>query len=437
MRMLDLIEAKRDGREHAPEEVAALVDGFMSGRIPDYQVAAWLMAVVFRGLTLSETAGLTRAMRDSGRQLAWTGLPGPLVDKHSTGGVADSTTLLVVPVLAALGLYVPKLSGRALGHTGGTIDKLEAIPGLSTRMTLAAFERQVRGKGLAVMAQTEEIAPADGRLYALRDATATVSDVGLIAASILSKKLAAGAEALILDVKTGSGAFLPDPEAAERLARTMISIGKASGLKVAALVTDMSAPLGASIGNALEVAEAAAVLRGEGLPASARLRALSLELAARLHHLALPDIDLDTSRQRAAATLADGSAFERLLALVAAQGGDARALADPARLPRARLVQELPSPGDGFVARLDARDIGRAAVLLGAGRAHKEDAVDPAVGLVLLKAVGDAVGAGEPWAVIHASDEHRLSLARPLFERALTLSETPPPPRELVLRVLP
>ncbi len=431
--ILELIRRKRDGGELSRQEIETLVRGAATGEVPDYQLSAWLMAVFFRGMTPRETADLTMAMVDSGRRVDLSAIPGPKADKHSTGGVGDKTTLVLAPLVAAAGLPVAKLSGRGLGHTGGTLDKLEAIPGFRTALDLDAFAAQVARVGLAVAGQTPELVPADGRLYALRDVTATVESVPLIAASVMSKKIAGGADVIILDVKAGRGAFMKSTEDARNLALAMMAIGKALGRRVGAVVSGMDQPLGRAVGNALEVHEAIETLEGRG---PADLRELCLELGAWLLRLAGLAVDAAEARQRLARLLDGGAAREKLAGMVAAQGGDTAALDDPRRLPRAPVVRPLPAPFAGYVRAVDALAVGEAAVLLGAGRRVKGQAVDPAVGLVLAKKIGDPVATGEPLATIHARDEASAAEAARHLLAAYALGAAPVAPPPLIGEVL-
>jgi pyrimidine-nucleoside phosphorylase len=398
LRAYELIHAKRDGGVLAAEDVRALVDGYVSGAVPDYQMSAFCMAVFFRGMTAEETAALTEAMLRSGDVLDLSDLPGVKVDKHSTGGVGDKVSIALAPIAAACGLVVPMISGRGLGHTGGTLDKLEAIPGFQVRLPVERFREILARVGACLIGQTERLAPADRKLYALRDVTATVESIPLIAASILSKKLAEGIDALVLDVKVGKGAFMKTRADAEALADALCAIGRSFGKTVSALLTAMDEPLGRAVGNALEVKEALELLRGGG---PADLRACTEELAVEmlLSGRAAPDRAAALDRVRAA--VSSGRALEKLLAICDAQGGDPRALEDPSRLPAAPVRSEVRAPRAGWVQAIDAEEIGLAAMALGAGRARVEDAIDPAVGIVLEKKVGDAVASGEPLAVLH------------------------------------
>jgi pyrimidine-nucleoside phosphorylase len=383
-----VIGRKRDGFEHSPEEIRFLLEGYLAGSIPDYQVAAWLMAVVIRGMTRPETLALTQAMVASGDVLDLSGIPGFKVDKHSTGGVGDKVTLIAGPLAAACGVPVPKLSGRGLGHTGGTLDKLESVPGLRVELTADQFIAQVRDIGLAVASQSPRMVPADKALYALRDVTATIASVPLIASSVMSKKLAAGADGIVLDVKAGRGAFMPDLVSAVELARVMVDLGEGAGRRTVALVTAMDNPLGRSVGNALEVREALDVLGGGGDP---ELRDVSVRIATEMCRLA--GVARDPGE-----TIADGSALDRFEQMLAAQGGR---LADG--LPVAPIQLPVASPRSGWVEAIDALEVGYASLELGAGRLRKEDRIDHSAGVVLQAQVGDRVEAGEPLAVMHAA----------------------------------
>jgi len=398
MRAYELIKAKRDGRALAPEALRALVDAYTRGDVPDYQMAAFCMAVFFRGMTDEETRAFTDAMLRSGDVLDLSDVPGVKVDKHSTGGVGDKVSIALAPIAAACGVVVPMISGRGLGHTGGTLDKLEAIPGFQVRLPVERFREVLRATGACLIGQTDRLAPADRKLYALRDVTATVESIPLIASSIMSKKLAEGIDALVLDVKVGAGAFMKRADDAERLARTLAAIGAGMGKRVVALLTAMDEPLGAAVGNALEVKEAVALLHGAG---PRDLWEVTLELAAEMIVLAGRAPALDAARAQATAAVEDGRAFRKLQDIVAAQGGDAAALADLGRLPAASATLEVRAPARGVVQAIDAEAVGLAAVALGAGRARVEDPVDHAVGLVVHRKVGDAVERGEPLCTVH------------------------------------
>ena len=390
MNVLEVIGHKRDGLEHDPAEIQFMLDGYLGGSIPDYQVAAWLMAVVTRGMTRAETLALTQTMVASGEVMDLSAIPGFKVDKHSTGGVGDKVTLIAGPLAAACGVPVPKLSGRGLAHTGGTLDKLESVPGLRVELTPEEFVRQVREVGLAVAAQSPRMVPADKALYALRDVTATVPSVPLIASSVMSKKLAAGADGIVLDVKAGRGAFMPDVPSAVELARAMVELGEGAGRRTVALITSMDNPLGRSIGNALEVQEALDVLGGGG---DAELREVSARVAAEMCRLA------GVSRDPAT-TIADGTALAKFEAMLAAQGGR---LAEG--LPIAPVKAPLAAQRSGWVESIDALEVGYASVELGAGRLRKGEPIDHSAGIVILAQVGDRIEAGRPLAVLHAASE--------------------------------
>mgnify|MGYP000962167443 CR=1 FL=1 len=405
LRPVDLILAKRAGQEHAPAELTRFIDAYVAGEVPDYQVAAWLMAVCWRGMTDAETAALTQAMARSGDMLDLSGLP-HTVDKHSTGGVGDKTTLVLAPLLAAMGGTVAKMSGRGLGHTGGTVDKLESIPGFRSSLSDEEFLAQARAVGVVVTGQSKDLAPADGLLYALRDATGTVESLPLIASSIMSKKIAEGTGALVLDVKFGSGAFMTDRADAVELARVMVQIGTAAGVRTSALVTAMHTPLGRAVGNGLEVAQALEILAGGG-PAD------MVDLTCALAEEALAAVGIHDADVRE--RLTDGRAMLSYRAMIAAQGGD-----PDAALPRAAHVHEVRAAGAGRV-RWDALGVGRASWLTGAGRSTPGEAVDHSAGVLLRRVEGDEVTAGEVIAEIHAGDESRIPAALAELEAALTL----------------
>jgi pyrimidine-nucleoside phosphorylase/thymidine phosphorylase len=398
VRAYEIIHRKRDGHAIPPEAIAALIRGFTAGEIPDYQMAAFCMAVFFRGMDDAEVGALTRAMLESGDVLDLSGIPGRKVDKHSTGGVGDKISLPLAPLVAACGVRVPMVSGRGLGHTGGTLDKLEAIPGFRVDLPVERFRAQVAELGCCLIGQTARIAPADKRLYALRDVTATVESIPLIAGSIMSKKLAEGIDGLVLDVKVGGGAFMKTLEDARLLARTLGGIGRTMGKRVTALLTDMSQPLGRAVGNALEVEESIEILRGRG---PADVRALTVELGAEMLLLGGVAATLGEGRAAIAAAIADGRGLARFRQIVEAQGGDPRAVDDPSRLPRSARLQDVPSPAAGVVEAIDAEAVGLAAMALGAGRARVEDRIDPAAGIVVHKRLGDTVERGEPLCTLH------------------------------------
>jgi pyrimidine-nucleoside phosphorylase len=430
IRPAELIERKRDGRELGADELADLILGYSRGEIPDYQLAAFCMAVYFRGLTSAETFALTDAMIRSGETLdLGAALRRKVVDKHSTGGVGDKTSLAVGPIVSACGVPFGKMSGRGLGHTGGTLDKLESIPGFRVELSTDEFVEQVHTVGLAIVGQTADLVPADKKLYALRDVTATVDNVSLIAASIMSKKIAAGADAIVLDVKVGDGAFMKTLADAQILAETMLDLGRRAGREVVCLLTDMDQPLGRAVGNALEVREARDTVRGEG---PADFTELVLDACARL--LALSDLGVDEveGRSLAEAAVADGSALARYEAWIRAQGGDPEEEA----LPSAPVVLSVPATRDGYVARLGAIRIGTAALDLGAGRRTKDDEIDHAVGIVCTRKRGDRVSAGDILAEVHARDESSAGQAAAEVAVAYELADEAPAPRPLLLDVL-
>ncbi|HEY4717783.1 MAG TPA: thymidine phosphorylase [Anaerolineales bacterium] len=409
MRAVDIIIKKRDGKELTRDEIRFFVAGFTRGTVTDYQASAWAMAVLLKGMTDRETTQLTLAMADSGEKLDLSGVVDLALDKHSTGGVGDKTTLVVEPLVAACGLRVGKMSGRGLGFSGGTLDKMESIPGFRTDLTKEEFLRQLKEVGLVLTGQTSDLAPADGKLYALRDVTGTVPAPPLIASSVMSKKLAAGANRIVLDVKVGTGAFMKTQEEARSLAKLMVKIARLAGRKAVALLSDMNQPLGHAVGNALEVKEAIETLHGGG-PTDFRQHAI--EVASQLLLLGQAEKTLSAARKRAGVTLKDGSAFERFRDLVSAQGGDVRYVDDPSLLPRAKFVEEVPAPRSGYLKWVDARQIGEASVALGAGRAKKGDPIDHAVGIVVLHKVGDRVAKGAPLFTLHANDQTKLEATR-------------------------
>jgi pyrimidine-nucleoside phosphorylase/thymidine phosphorylase len=422
-RAIDVIRKKRDGVELSQAEIEGLVNAYTEGSIPDYQVSAWLMAVVLKGMTRPETAALTDAMLHSGDVLDLSSLPRKKVDKHSTGGVGDKTSLVLAPLAAAAGVAVPMISGRGLGHTGGTLDKLESIPGFNVNLPVTEFRRVLEICGCAMIGQTAEIAPADRKLYALRDVTGTVESPYLICASIMSKKLAEGIDALVLDVKTGSGAFMKSEKDAAFLAELMVETGERMGKHVVALITDMDQPLGNMIGNALEVVEVVEILRGSG---PEDLRELCLELAGWMLHLGGVSKTVAEARQESAKLISSGKALERFRQMVELQGGDARVIDDVKRLPQARHTMRVASAKTGYLASMQCEQIGTACVILGGGRERKEDAVDPAVGIVLHKKVGDRVAAGETIATIYYNGEAKAERARQLIEESCVVTDGPP-----------
>ncbi len=433
-RAIDVIRKKRDGVELSRGEIESLVNAYTLDNVPDYQVAAWLMAVVLRGMTRGETAALTDAMLRSGEVLDLSSLPAKKVDKHSTGGVGDKTSLVLAPLAAAAGVAVPMISGRGLGHTGGTLDKLEAIPGFNVNLPVAQFRRVLETCGCAMIGQTAEIAPADRKLYALRDVTGTVESPYLICASIMSKKLAEGIDALVLDVKTGSGAFMKSEKDAAFLAELMVDTGERMGKQVVALITDMDQPLGNKIGNALEVIEVVEVLHGAG---PEDLRQLCIELAGWMLHLGGVCGTVAEGKMQSEKLISSGKALDRFRQMVELQGGDPRTIDDPSKLPQARHTMTISSPRNGYIASVQCEQIGTACVILGGGRERKEDAVDPTVGIVLDKKVGDAVASGEALATIHYNTEERAGRARQLLEESYRITDSPPSEiRPLIHRVM-
>ena len=434
MRPVDLIRKKRDGGELTRDEIHFLVSGHMRDEIPDYQMSAWLMAVRLRGMSRAELAALTEAMLRSGVILDLSSLPGTKVDKHSTGGVGDKTSLVIAPVVAAGGLKVPMISGRGLGHTGGTLDKLESIPGFNVNLSIAEFRHALAECGCALIGQTAEIAPADKKLYALRDVTATVDSPYLICASIMSKKLAEGIDALVLDVKTGSGAFMKAEADAVSLAELMVETGGRMGKRMVALITDMDQPLGRTVGNALEVAECIEVLRGAGPP---DLRALCLELSGWMFYLGRRTATVEEGRRLAAELIASGRGLEKFREVIRLQGGDPGVIDDLRRLPQAQHQLDLVSQHQGWIAEIACEQVGVAGIVLGGGRARKEDAVDPAVGILLRKKVGERVAAGEPLCTVHYNSAARLPEARALLERSYSIApEGPAVQRPLVRQIV-
>ena len=432
MRMVDLIEKKRDGTALSDAEIRFIISGFTDGSIPDYQMAAFAMAVFFRGMNDHETAVLTDAMMHSGDTIDLSRFGDKSVDKHSTGGVGDKTTLIVAPIVATLGGKMAKMSGRGLGHTGGTVDKLESIPGFHTTLSADDFMHQVEQVGVAVIGQSGNLTPADKKLYALRDVTATVDSLPLIISSIMSKKLAAGSHSIVLDVKIGSGAFMKTLDDGRKLAEGMVSIGKACGRNVTAVMTNMDIPLGHYIGNALEVMEAVQVLRGEGC---ADLRAVCVELASNMLMLC-NGWDEAAARARVENAIASGAAFETMKKWIAAQGGDARALEDFSLLPQASVVYEVKAPRSGYIRAMDTQKVGEASAVLGAGRQKKEDVIDYAAGIVLSKKTGDYVEAGETLATLYTNQAQTLAGSETLLLDALRWGEEAPAQEKLILGIV-
>jgi len=433
MLMTELIAKKRDGGTLSPEEIDFFVQGYTRGEIPDYQVSALLMAMYFRGLEHGETAALTMSMMRSGETIDLSAISGPKADKHSTGGGGDKTSLVLCPMLAACGVKLAKMSGRGLGHTGGTIDKLESFPGFSTAMTKERFFENVEKVGFAIASQTADIDPADKKLYALRDVTGTVAVRGLIVSSIMSKKLAAGADAIVLDVKCGSGGFMKTEADALALAQEMVDVGKAAGRQVAAIITDMDQPLGHAVGNALEVKEAVACLRGDY---GGDLLELCLALGGAVLRLCGIAEHPASARETLLATIRDGSALRKLEAFVEAQGGDKRAVRDLSLLPDAPVKLPVPAEENGYVNHIDAEGVGLVSLHLGGGRATKESVIDLSVGVVLEKKVGDAVAAGENLAVIHASDAEKAREAAEMLRRCYRVTPEKPEPTAFIKRIV-
>jgi pyrimidine-nucleoside phosphorylase len=433
MRTVDLITRKRDGEELGPDEIDYLIRGYTSAEIPDYQMSAFLMATFFSGMEDREVSALTDSMIRSGETIDLSGVPGVKVDKHSTGGVGDKTSLISAPIAAAAGVVVPMMSGRALGHTGGTLDKLESIPGFRTDLSQEEFTAQLQKLGLCFIGQSEAVAPADKKLYALRDVTGTVESIPLIASSIMSKKMAEGVDALVLDVKVGAGAFMKRQVDARRLAQMMVGIGRRLDKRVQAVITDMNQPLGYAVGNALEVMEVSQTLHNEG---PEDLRRLSVELAARMIFLAKQAGSLEEARQISESKLADGSAYKKFREIVAAQGGNVQAIDKFELLPNATGMREITTSRGGYVSAIDAEDIGIASTLMGAGRSKKEDTIDPAVGVILEVKIGDKVEPGAVLGRLYYTREDGLENAAEMVEDAFKISQQKPTERELILEVV-
>ena len=433
MRMYDIIMKKRNGGELSKEEIQFFVEGYTRGEIPDYQVSALMMAIYFQKMTEAETCELTMAMAHSGEMLDLSGIHGCKVDKHSTGGVGDKTSLAMTPMVAACGIPVAKMSGRGLGHTGGTIDKLESFPGFSTSLTTEQFIANVNKIGIAIMGQTADLAPADKKLYALRDVTATVDNMSLIASSIMSKKLAAGTDAIVLDVKTGSGAFMKSREDAFALAEEMVKTGKNAGRKTIAVISDMDQPLGLAVGNALEVKEAIATLRGEG---PEDFKELCMVLGSQMLLAGGKAETTEQAREMLAEVIADGSALRKLAQFVEAQGGDPAAVMDTGLLPQASMIEPVCADRDGYVEQIACEDIGICSLLLGGGRETKESAIDLAVGIVLEKKKGAAVKKGDVLGYLHANDEKRLEAAKEKFRNAYRITDRQPAAEPLIKGIL-
>ncbi len=433
MRIVDLIRRKRDGHELTREEIQFIVHGYAREQFPDYQMSAWMMAVLLRGMSGAEIATLTEAMLHSGVTLDWPDLPGKKVDKHSTGGVGDKTSLILAPIVAACGLLVPMISGRGLGHTGGTLDKLEAIPGFNVNLSAEQMRKVLAKCGMVLVGQTEQIVPADKKMYALRDVTGTVESPALICASIMSKKIAEGIDGLVLDVKTGSGAFMKKQEDAVHLAELMVETGVRMGKRMVALITGMDQPLGMYVGNALEVVECVEVLQGGG---PADLHDLSVELAAWMLVFGERTATVEEGRKLAKAKIADGAAFEKFCEVTQLQGGDPESLRDTSKLPRARNQKQVRSRHSGVVQEINCEQIGVASLVLGGGREKKEDAIDPAVGLILHKKLGDKIAEGEPICTLHYNSNARLTEAESLIHSSYRIGSGVVTPRPLIYRVI-
>lgn len=433
MRMYDLILKKRQGNTLTKEEIQWMIREYTDGKIPDYQMSAMMMAVCFQGLDKEETYELTMAMAQSGEMLDLSGIEGVKVDKHSTGGVGDKTSLALTPIVASLGIPVAKMSGRGLGHTGGTIDKLESIPGFSTQLTDEQFEEQVNSIGVSIMGQTKDLAPADKLLYALRDVTATVDQISLIASSIMSKKLAAGADAILLDVKTGSGAFMKEESEAVKLAQEMVDIGKSAGRKMTAVITNMDEPLGMAVGNILEVKEAIDTLKGNGPKDFTEL----VETLAS-HMLILGGIaeKFDEALSMVRGAVRDGKALDKFKQFVSAQGGDTRYIDHPELFEQAHIIEEIRSEQDGFVERINAQEIGICSLILGGGRETKDSQIDPAVGLVFSKKVVDPVKKGDLLATIYGNDEEKVKQAVKHFKENFHIAKDQPEKPQMIKQVL-
>lgn len=432
MRMYDIIHKKRNGGELSGDEIRFFVEGYTNGSVPDYQAAAFCMAVYFQGMTEKETSELTLAMAESGDQIDLSGIDGFTVDKHSTGGVGDKTSLIVAPIVASCGGKVAKMSGRGLGHTGGTVDKLEAIPNFRTELTPDEFIKQVNNIGLCIVGQTGELAPADKKLYALRDVTATVESIPLIASSIMSKKLAAGSKGIVLDVKTGSGAFMKTFEESENLAKEMVSIGKSAGRSVTAVITNMDITLGNSVGNSLEVIEAIKTLKGEG---ESDLTDVCLTLAAQMLCMVTGE-DEKACYAMAKDAIDDGSALNKLCEMISAQGGNAGVVDNFSLFKQPKHTVEISSEREGYIEHTDAEKIGLASVILGAGREKKGDPIDSSAGIVLKKKTGDRVEKGDTLAIFYTDDESKIEEAKREFFEAFTFDNKKPPAQKLIYRII-
>jgi len=433
MRIYDLIIKKRNGGRLEKEEIYYLIEQYTAGKIPDYQMSALMMAIYFRGMDDMETMDLTMAMTYSGDVVDLSDINAVKVDKHSTGGVGDKTSLMLAPLVASCGVCMAKMSGRGLGHTGGTIDKLESIPGFDTQIDIETFKDNLKKHGIALMGQTLQLAPADKKLYALRDVTGTVENMSLIASSIMSKKLAAGADVIVLDVKTGSGAFMKTYEDSFDLATKMKWLGNRAGRKVAAVISDMNQPLGRAVGNALEVKEAIETLKGGGSP---ELRQLCLTLGSQILTLSDKAKDIDEAERMLVSAMDSGAAFNKFKEFVTAQGGDAAVADDTSLLPAASIIEPVPSPVSGYVSSIICDEVGMCSLVLGGGRASKEDEIDLSVGLIIEKKIGDEVKEGEPIAFIHANDREKLKEATQRLLNAYSFSDIRPEPPVLIREII-
>ena len=429
MQMIDIIKKKRNGGELTNDEIRYFIDGYTKGEIPDYQVSALMMAIYFQKMTPEETVNLTMVMANSGDMLDLSEIPGYKIDKHSTGGVGDKTSLSLTPMVASCGCHVAKMSGRGLGHTGGTIDKLESFPGFTTAITNEHFVEQIKKIGLSIMGQTKDLAPADKKLYALRDVTGTVDNMSLIASSIMSKKLASGANGIVLDVKTGSGAFMREVEDSFALAEEMVRIGKMSGRDCMAVISDMDQPLGFAVGNALEVREAIDTLNGKG---PKDFVTLCLELGSRMVYLSKQARSVEEAREKLEKSIESGAALTKLADFVEAQGGDKRFVYEPDRLPKAKHVHEIKATTAGYVSRIECDEIGSCSLILGGGRETKESDIDLSVGLVLNKKVGDIVNVGDTLAYVHSNDLDKEKSCIDRFLKAYTISDSKPSERPFI-----
>lgn len=433
MRMYDLIEKKKQNKALSKEEIQWFIEHYINGDIPDYQVSAFMMAIYFNGMTDEETSHLTLSMAESGEMLSLEGIEGIIVDKHSTGGVGDKTTLVVAPMVASLGVPVAKMSGRGLGHTGGTIDKLESIPGFQTSIPIEQFIDNVNSIKIAIAGQTANLAPADKKLYALRDVTATVNQRSLIASSIMSKKIASGADAIVLDVKVGTGAFMKNEPEAVELAEIMVSIGKKLGRDTTAIISDMNQPLGFAVGNNLEVIEAINTLNGNG---PKDLLEVSLELASHMVYHAKKASSIEEAKKMLQETIDNGSALKKFMEFVKAQGGDESYVSDTTKFQGASFKEAVNAKSSGYIASIEAEQIGYSALVLGGGRETKESVIDLSVGVIIEKKIGDYVAKGEPLAIIHGNDSTKIANAKALIQDAYVISETEVEPPQIIKKVI-